>query len=65
MSLATRLLPIAALLTGLLATTAQAQLPPPVLPTLDGLPRPSTPPPEKGSVVPARGERWRQDVLPG
>ena len=62
MSLATRLLPIAALLTSLLATTAQAQLPPPVLPTLDGLPRPSTPPPEKGSVVPARVERWRQEA---
>ena len=62
MSLATRLLQIAALLTSLVATIAQAQLPPPVLPTLDGLPRPSTPPPEKGSVVPARVERWRQEA---
>ena len=45
-----------------LAAPAQAQLPPPVLPTLDGLPRPSTPPPEKGPVVPARVERWRQEA---
>jgi soluble lytic murein transglycosylase-like protein len=45
-----------------LASPAQAQLPPPVLPTLDGLPRPSTPPPEKGPVVPARVERWRQEA---
>jgi len=41
---------------------ARAQLPPPVLPTLDGLPRPNTPPPEKGPVVPARVERWRQEA---
>jgi soluble lytic murein transglycosylase-like protein len=45
-----------------LATPARAQLPPPVLPTLDGLPRPSAPPPEKGPVVPARVERWRQEA---
>ena len=36
------------------ATPATAQLPPPVLPTLDGQPRPTTPPPETGPVVPAR-----------
>jgi hypothetical protein len=45
-----------------LAAPAGAQLPPPVLPTLDGLPRPSAPPPEKGPVVPARVERWRQEA---
>ncbi len=62
MSFATRLLQIAALLTSLMAASVLAQLPPPVLPTLDGLPRPSTPPPEKGPVVPARVERWRQEA---
>ena len=52
-----------ALLVGLVpAASVQAQLPPPVLPTLDGLPRPNTPPPEKGPVVPARVERWRQEA---
>jgi len=44
------------------APQAQAQLLPPTLPTLDGLPRPSTPPAEKGPVVPARVERWRQEA---
>jgi hypothetical protein len=34
---------------------------PPVL-TLDGLPRPTTPPPERGPVVPAQVERWRQEA---
>ncbi len=34
---------------------------PPVL-TLDGLPRPSTPPPERGPVVPAQVERWRNEA---
>jgi soluble lytic murein transglycosylase-like protein len=38
---------------------APAQLP--VL-TLDGLPRPATPAPEKGPVVPARVERWRLEA---
>jgi soluble lytic murein transglycosylase-like protein len=60
----------AALVCGLLAGAAllawapqaQAQLLPPTLPTLDGLPRPSTPPAEKGPVVPARVERWRQEA---
>jgi len=56
-----RLLFIAPLLIAL-AAPAGAQLPPPVLPTLDGLPRPSAPPPEKGPVVPARVERWRQEA---
>ena len=46
----------------LFAAPAHAQLLPPVLPTLDGLPRPTTPPPEKGPVVPARVERWRQEA---
>jgi soluble lytic murein transglycosylase-like protein len=53
----------AALWAGLWAAgNVQAQLPPTVLPTLDGLPRPNTPPPEKGPVVPARVERWRQEA---
>jgi len=30
--------------------------------TLDGLPRPTTPPPERGPVVPAQVERWRQEA---
>ncbi len=30
--------------------------------TLDNLPRPTTPPPEKGPVVPAQVERWRTDA---
>ena len=65
MSLARFALRGAALLTVLavlFASPAQAQLLPPVLPTLDGLPRPSTPPPEKGPVVPARVERWRHEA---
>ncbi len=32
------------------------------LPSLDGLPRPSTPPPERGPVVPAQVERWRSEA---
>jgi soluble lytic murein transglycosylase-like protein len=40
-----------------LAATAGAQLP-----SLEGLPRPSTPPPERGPVVPAQVERWRQEA---
>jgi soluble lytic murein transglycosylase-like protein len=57
---------LAALATGaallLQAAPAQAQLPPPPVLTLDGLPRPSTPPAEKGPVVPARVERWREEA---
>jgi soluble lytic murein transglycosylase-like protein len=34
---------------------------PPVL-TLDGLPRPNTPPPERGPVVPAQVEGWRKEA---
>jgi soluble lytic murein transglycosylase-like protein len=45
-----------------LAAPAGAQLPPPVLPTLDGLPRPTAPPAEKGPVVPAQVQRWRQEA---
>ncbi len=41
---------------------ALAQLPPVPVLTLDGLPRPSTPPAEKGPVVPARVERWREEA---
>ena len=39
---------------------AHAQLP---TLTLDGLPRPSTPPPEKGVVVPAQVQRWREEAM--
>ncbi len=46
----------------LLPATAQAQLLPPTLPTLDGLPRPNAPPAEMGPVVPARVQRWRQEA---
>ena len=53
---------VVGLMAGLVGTPAGAQLPPVVLPTLDGLPRPNTPPPEKGPVVPARVERWRQEA---
>ena len=53
---------LGALLGALQAGPAQAQLLPPTLPTLDGLPRPATPPPEKGPVVPARVERWRHEA---
>ncbi len=45
-----------------LSGSAQAQLPPATLPTLDGLPRPSAPPLEREAVVPARVERWRQEA---
>ncbi len=34
---------------------------PPVL-TLDGLPRPNTPPPERGPVVPSQVEGWRKEA---
>lgn len=45
-------------LLALLATTiAQAQIP-----SLDDLPRPNTPPPERGPVVPAQVERWRNEA---
>ena len=42
-----------------------ANLPPHLaasLPSLENLPRPATPPPEKGLVVPARVERWRHEA---
>ena len=42
-----------------LLTPAAAQVP---SLTLDNLPRPTTPPPEKGPVVPAQVERWRTDA---
>jgi len=31
--------------------------------SLDTLPRPATPPPEKGPVVPAQVQRWRQEAM--
>jgi soluble lytic murein transglycosylase-like protein len=40
-----------------LCACAQAQLP-----SLDDLPRPRTPPPESGPVVPARVQRWREEA---
>ncbi len=43
------------------ALPATAPGDPPQL-TLDGLPRPTTPPPERGPVVPAQVERWRQEA---
>jgi soluble lytic murein transglycosylase-like protein len=43
----------------LAATAALAQLP---ALTLESLPRPGTPPPEKGPVVPAQVERWREEA---
>ncbi len=47
----------------LLAAPAWAQLPSsPGLPSLESLPRPATPPPEKEPVVPARVERWRDEA---
>jgi len=45
----------------LIATQAVAQVPQPPQLTLESLPRPSTPPPEKGTVVPAQVERWRKE----
>jgi hypothetical protein len=41
----------------LITTLARAQLP-----SLEDLPRPSTPPPERGPVVPAQVERWRSEA---
>lgn len=32
------------------------------LPSLEGLPRPATPPPERGPVLPAQVERWRVEA---
>ena len=39
------------------AVQAQAQLP-----SLDNLPRPTTPPPERGAVLPVQVERWRSEA---
>lgn len=57
-SASARRLALGALL-GLAALGAQAQ---PGLPDLENLPRPSTPPPERGPVVPAQVERWRSEA---
>lgn len=32
------------------------------LPSLDGLPRPATPPPDRGPILPAQVERWRVEA---
>jgi soluble lytic murein transglycosylase-like protein len=61
-----RLAPLRSLLLPLVLASAPAwaQLPPPAQSaqlTLDQLPRPTTPPPEKGAVVPAQVERWRKE----
>jgi soluble lytic murein transglycosylase-like protein len=53
---ARRLLGAAALVFWHVAAVAQGSLL-----TLDGLPRPTTPPPEAGPVVPAQVQRWRQE----
>ncbi len=51
---------VALLVTTVLAGgVARAQ---PALPELENLPRPSTPPPERGPVVPAQVERWRSEA---
>jgi soluble lytic murein transglycosylase-like protein len=46
----------------LISGHAGATTPPPP-PTLDGLPRPATPPRETGPVVPAQVQRWRTEAL--
>jgi hypothetical protein len=43
-------------------TLPSASTTPPVL-TLDGLPRPNVPPPERGPVVPAQVEGWRREAM--
>ncbi len=48
-----------ALSAALACGTALAQMP---APDLENLPRPSTPPPERGPVVPAQVERWRVEA---
>ena len=56
---------VVALPLALVSAHARAQLPPHLaasLPSLENLPRPGTPPPEKGLVVPARVERWRLEA---
>ncbi len=49
-----------ALVAGIATVPAHAQVP---LLTLDGLPRPATPPPEVGPVLPVQVERWRREAL--
>ncbi len=49
--------PVLLITTLLWLAAAQAQLP-----SLDDLPRPNTPPPERGPVVPAQVERWRSEA---
>jgi soluble lytic murein transglycosylase-like protein len=54
-----------ALAAALLASAAAAQPADPLLPpglSLESLPRPTMPPAEKGPVVPAQVERWRQEA---
>ena len=54
-----RLLPFTLVLCAALPAMAQGL---PTL-TLESLPRPATPPPEKGPVVPSQVLRWRQEAL--
>jgi soluble lytic murein transglycosylase-like protein len=53
---------LVALLAAVVPLAAAAATPAP-LPTLDGLPRPATPPLETGPVVPAQVQRWRSEAL--
>src|SRR4051812_27037099 len=52
---------VAAALCGLLLAVAAPAQPLPAL-TLESLPRPATPPPEKGPVVPSQVLRWRAEA---
>jgi soluble lytic murein transglycosylase-like protein len=45
-----------------IAATAAAQVPPAPSLTLEQLPRPTMPPGERGPVVPAQVERWREEA---
>ncbi len=55
-------LAVAAWLFVLLAAPAHAQMTDPPVLTLDGLPRPSAPPLERGPVLPEHVQRWRLDA---
>ena len=55
-----RLTPAALLVLGVHCGLAWAQLP---ALSLESLPRPATPPPERGTVVPSQVLRWRQEAL--
>jgi soluble lytic murein transglycosylase-like protein len=53
---------LCALFCPLLAPQAHAQVADPPVLTLDGLPRPSAPPLERGTVLPEHVQRWRLDA---